>query len=203
MKKGIFCLEGLWTNNLNNKSTVLPILELLQKGGVCNHIHHTCATKEELEFFLNRWKQESISSKYPILYLAFHGKKEQIYITDDNTYSLTDLALMLKNSAKGKVVFFASCETLNSNGRSIQTFLKKSKALAAIGYKQEVDWMVATAFELLVLDALQHDRFDSVGIENIEHKIKSEYGNMHQILDCRIVVNKHVHFPRKRKLKAV
>lgn len=202
MKKGIFCLEGLWTNNLNNKSTVLPILELLQKGGVCNHIHHTCATKEELEFFLNKWKQESISAKYPILYLAFHGKKEQIYITDDNTYSLTDLADMLKNSARGKVVFFASCETLNSNGRSIQTFLKKTKALAAIGYKQEVDWMVATAFELLVLDALQQDKFDSLGIENIEQKIKSEYGNMHQILDCRIVVNKHLHFPRKRKLKA-
>lgn len=199
MKKGIFCLEGLWKDDLKNKSTVLPILELLQKGGVCNHIHHACATKDELEFFLNKWKQESISNKYPILYLAFHGKKEQIYITDNNTYSLTDLAVMLKNSARAKVVFFASCETLNSNGRSIQTFLKKTKALAAIGYKQEVDWMVATAFELLVLDALQQDKFDSLGIENIEHKIKSEYGNMYQILDCRIVVNKHLHFPRKRK----
>ena len=176
MKKGIFCLEGLWTHDLKNKSTVLPILELLQKGGVCNHIHHTCATKEELEFFLNKWKQESISIKYPILYLAFHGKKEQIYITDNNTYSLTDLAVILKNSAKGKVVFFASCETLNSNGRSIQTFLKKTKAIAAIGYKQEVDWMVATAFELLVLDALQQDKFDSKGIENIEHKMWTNTG---------------------------
>ncbi len=203
MKKGIFCLEGLWGQDFKNKSTVLPILELLQKGGICNNIYHGCATKEELEFCLEKWKQDSISSKFPILYLAFHGKKEQIYITENNTYSLTDLAVILKNSAKGKVVFFASCETLNSNGRSIQTFLKKTKALAAIGYKQEVDWMIATAFELLVLDALQQDKFDSIGIENIEHKIKSEYGNLYQILDCRIVVNKHLHFPRKRKIKAV
>jgi hypothetical protein len=63
--------------------------------------------------------------------------------------------------------------------------------------------MIATAFELLVLDALQQDKFDSKGIENIEHKIKSEYGNLHQILDCKIAVNKFVHFPRKRNPKTV
>ncbi len=203
MKKGIFCLEGLWAQDLKNKSTVLPILELLQKGGICNNIYHACATKEELEFFLNKWKNKSICSKYPILYLAFHGKKGQIYITDKSTYSLNDLAVILENSAKGKVVFFASCETLNTAGRTIQSFLKKTNAIAAIGYKQEVDWMIATAFELLVLDALQQDKFDSKGIENIEHKIKSEYGNLHQILDCKIAVNKYVHFPRKRNPKTV
>jgi ribosomal protein L10 len=203
MKKGIYCLEGLWDNDLKNKSTVLPILELLDKGGICRFIYHTCATKEELEFFLNKWKQKSIISKFPILYLAFHGKKGQIYITDKSTYSLNDLAVLLENSAQGKVVFFASCETLNTASKTIQSFLKKTNAIAAIGYKQEVDWMIATAFELLVLDALQQDKFDSKGIENIETKIKSEYGNLHQILDCRIVVNKYLHFPRKRILKLV
>jgi hypothetical protein len=198
MKKGIYCLEGLWTNDLKNRSTVLPILELLEKGGISNYIYHGCATKEELEFCLKKWKQKAIHNKYPILYLAFHGKKGHIYITHKNTYSLNDLATILENSAKGKVIFFASCETLNTAGRTIQTFLKKTNAIAAIGYKQEVDWMIATAFELLVLDALQHDKFDSKGIEQIEHKIKTEYGNLHQILDCRIVINKHIHFPRKR-----
>lgn len=199
MKKGIYCLEGLWAHDLKNKSTVLPILELLEKGGISNFIHHTCATKEELGFFLEKWKQKTIKNKYPILYLAFHGKKGHIYITDKTTLSLTDLADTLGDSADGKVVFFASCETLNTGGRTIQTFLKRTNAIAAIGYKQEVDWMVATAFELLVLDALQQDKFDSKGIENIERKIKSEYGNLHQILDCRIVINKYIHFPRKRK----
>ncbi len=198
MKKGIYCLEGLWDQDVNNKSTVLPILELLDKGNTCKYIYHTCATKEELEFFLKKWKQKSIITKFPILYLAFHGKKGHIYITNKSTYSLNDLALILENAAKGKVIFFASCETLNSAGRTIQSFLKKTNAIAAIGYKQEVDWMLATAFELLVLDALQQDKFDSRGIENIERKIKTEYGNLHQILDCKIAVNKHVHFPRKR-----
>lgn len=199
MKKGIYCLEGMWTHDLQNKSTVLPILELLHKGSICNYIYHACATREELEFFLKKWKQKSIITKFPILYLAFHGKRGHIYITDKNTLSLKDLAITLENSAQGKVIFFASCETLNAGGRTIQAFLKKTNAIAAIGYKQEVDWMLATAFELLVLDALQQDRFDSVGIEKIETKIKTEYGNLYQTLDCRMVINKYLHFPRTRK----
>lgn len=203
MKKGIYCLEGLWDRDLQNKSTVLPILELLHKGGICNYIYHTCATKEELEFFLKKWKQKVIITKFPILYLAFHGKKGHIYITHNNTYSLNDLAGILENSAQGKVIYFASCETLNAAERTIQSFLKKTNAIAAIGYKQEVDWMIATAFELLVLDALQQDRFDSRGIQKIETKIKSEYGNLHQILCYRMVINKHLHFPRKRINKSI
>jgi hypothetical protein len=198
MKKGIFCLEGLWDNNVKNKSTVLPILDLLDKRGICHYIYHCCATKEELELLLKKWKQKKIISKYPILYLAFHGLKEHIYITNKNTYSLSELGSILENSAEGKVIFFASCETLSTNERVIQSFLKQTNAIAAIGYKQEVDWMISTAFELLVLDALQQDKFDSKGIENIETKIKSNYGQLHTILDFRIVKNKHIHFPRKR-----
>lgn len=199
MKKGIYCLEGLWTHDLQNKSTVLPILELLHKGSVCNYIYHACATKEELEFFLKKWKRKSIISKYPILYLAFHGKRGHIFITGKSKLSLKDLADLLEDSAQGKVIFFASCETLNAGGRTIQAFLKKTNAIAAIGYKQEVDWMLATAYELLVLDALQQDKFDSRGIQKIESKIKNEYGNLYQTLDCRMVINKYIHFPRHRK----
>lgn len=202
MKKGIYCLEGLWDNNVKNKSTVLPILELLEKRGICNYVYHSCATTNELEFLLTKWKTKSINSKFPILYLAFHGRKDQIYITHKNTYSLKKLGEVLNDSAAGKVIFFASCETLNIDERKIQSFLKQTNAIAAIGYKQEVDWMISTAFELLVLDALQQDKFDNRGIENIQTKIKSEYGKLHHILDFRMVINKHIHFPRKRILPA-
>jgi hypothetical protein len=200
IKKGIYCLEGLWDNNVKNTSTVLPILELLEKRGICHYVYHSCATKDELEFLLKKWKQKTLITKFPILYLAFHGNKEHIYITNKNTYSLQELAETLESSAAGKVIFFASCETLNIDERKIQSFLKQTNAIAAIGYKQEVDWMLSTAFELLVLDALQHDKFDNKGIEKIEEKIKSEYGKLHHILDFRMVINKHKHFPRKRTL---
>jgi hypothetical protein len=202
MKKGIYCLEGLWDNNVKNKSTVLPILELLEKRGICNYVYHSCATTNELEYLLRKWKTKKIIDKFPILYLAFHGRKEEIYITSKNTYSLTQLAEVLEDSAAGKVIFFASCETLNTDERKIQSFLKQTNAIAAIGYKQEVDWMISTAFELLVLDALQQDRFDNRGIDKIQEKIKTEYGKLHHILDFRMVVNKHIYFPRKRTVTA-
>ncbi|MCW3104581.1 MAG: hypothetical protein JWO09_3021 [Bacteroidetes bacterium] len=198
MKKGIYCLEGLWDYNLRDKSTVQPILELLEKSDICNHMYHSCATKDELEFFLKKWKQKKINTKFPILYLAFHGSKGNILITHNKPYSLKELGTMLEGSCDGKVIFFASCETLNTDERKIQSFLKQTNAIAAVGYKQEVEWMLATAFELLVLDAFQQDRFDSRGIQNIEEKIKTEYGKLHQLLYFRMVINKHVHFPRKR-----
>ena len=203
MKKGIYCLEGLWDYKLKDKSTVLPILELLEKSGVCKHMYHSCATRDELEFFLKKWKQKNIIKKFPILYLAFHGSKGGLYITNKATYSLQELGELLENACDRTVIFFASCETLNTDERNIQSFLKQTNAIATVGYKEEVDWMLATAFELLVLDALQHDKFDSKGIENIESKIKTEYGKLHQILDFRIVRNKYFHFPRTRLPKQI
>jgi hypothetical protein len=155
-----------------------------------------------MEFFLKKWKQKTINKKFPILYLAFHGIKGSILITHNKPYSLTELGNILEDSCEGKVIFFASCETLNTDERRIQSFLKQTKAIAAVGYKQEVDWMLATAFELLVLDAFQQDKFDSRGIEKIEEKIKSEYGKLHHLLYFRMVINKHYHFPRKRTLNS-
>ncbi len=200
MKKGIYCLEGLWDQKLKDKSTVQPILELLEKSGICQHMFHSCATKDELEFFLKKWKQKTFNKKFPILYLAFHGSKGNILITNKKPYTLTELGTILEGSCSGKVVFFASCETLNTDERKIQAFLRQTNAIAAVGYKQEVEWMLATAFELLVLDAFQQDRFDSKGILNIESKIKSAYGKLHQLVFFRMVINKHLYFPRKRAI---
>jgi hypothetical protein len=200
MKKGIYCLEGLWDSDFKDKSTVLPILELLERSRICEHIHHSCATQDELEFFLKKWKQKSINRKFPILYLAFHGAPNNLLITTSKRYSLNQLGDILEGSCEGKVIFFASCETLNTDERKIQSLLKQTGAIAAVGYKQEVEWMLATAFEILVLDALQQDKFDSRGILKIENKIKTAYGKLHQRLFFRMVINKHLHFPRKRSV---
>lgn len=199
MKKGIFCLEGNWEHNLKDKSSVLPILELLERKGNCNFIYRDCATPEQFEYYLGRWKHKTVSDKYPILYLAFHGNKECIRLPNGSEYSLEELGTILESACERKVIFFASCETLKIDQRKINSFLTKTNAIAVIGYKKAVDWMVSTAFEFLVLNALQDDQFDSKGICKIATKIESDYGKLHKILDLRIVINKE-HFPRKRKL---
>jgi hypothetical protein len=198
MGKGIFCLEGLWSSSVKDRSTIQPILELMDKRGICQHIHHSCATREELVYFLTRFRSKSVQDKFPIIYFGFHGKKECICLAGKDTFSLNDLSAVLENSAKGKLFFFASCDTLNIDERKIKNLLEKTGAIAAIGYKVDVDWLQATAFELLVLDALQGDRFDWRGIQKIKDFIDNEYGKLSRILKYRMVINDRIHFPRKR-----
>jgi hypothetical protein len=199
-KKGIFCLEGLWNHHdIKDKSTVLPILDLLEKRNTCDYIYHDCATKHELEFYLEKWTRLSVSNKFPILYFAFHGEKGSIAFTHKNKYTLDQLGDFLEGKCFGKVIYFGSCSTLKIDKRKIQNFLEKTCAIAAIGYKTDIDWIQSTACDLFVFEALQQDNLDSKGIDNIHKKIISNYGNLHRILDLSVVINDSVHIPRKRK----
>jgi hypothetical protein len=199
-KKGIYCIEGLWDhNNIQDKSTILPILDILSKRGYCDYIYHDSATIAELEFYLGKWKNKTINEKFPILYLAFHGEPERIAITNKDGYSLDELALLLGEKCEGKIIYFGSCSTLKMDKRKIRSFLKKTRAIAVIGYKNDVDWIKSTACDLFVLEALQDDKLDTKGINKIHQKIVSDYGNLHKILELRVVINDELHFPRRRK----
>jgi hypothetical protein len=199
-KKGIYCIEGLWDHvNIQDETTVLPILDLLEKKNYCDHIYHDCATKSELEYFLDKWKHKTINEKYPILYLAFHGDPGYIFLTHEDKYSLTELANYLGDKCTGKIVYFGSCSTLKIDKRRINSFLEKTGAIAAIGYKTDIDWIQSTACDLFVLEALQSEMLDTKGIKKMQKKIISDYGNLHKILDLRIVINDKLHFSRQRK----
>jgi len=179
MKKGIYCIEGLWDHgNIQDQSTVLPILDLLEKRGYCNYIYHDCATKSELEYFLEKWKNKKIQEKYPILYLAFHGDPGFIFLTHEDKYSLAELADYLNGKSIGKIIYFGSCSTLNIDKRRINSFLIKTGAIATIGYKIDVDWIQSAACDLFVFEALQSDKLDTKGIKQIHKKIISDYGDL-------------------------
>jgi hypothetical protein len=198
-KKGIYCIEGSWNHNdMRDRSTILPILDLLDKRGICKYIYRDCATPQELEYYLNKWSQKSISESYPILYLAFHGEEENIFLNNKDTYSMEQIAELLEDKCYGKVIYFASCATLGIDLRKIQTFLERTNAIATIGYKCENDWLISTACDLLVFEALQEDKLDSKGILRIQNKILNDYGNLHRILDLRVVINERMYFPRRR-----
>lgn len=176
-KKGIFCLEGHWEKNLQTKSTVEPILSLLEKQEKIRYIHHKCATKEEINFLLPKWSQ-SLYKSYPILYFAFHGRPGEFEINPKENYTLIDLATVLEGKCNNRVIFFAACKTLDIPKKQIKTFLKTTKALAVCGYNDEVDWMVSTAFELLVLFALQNNVFDGRGINAVRTKINTGFSRI-------------------------
>ena len=58
--------------------------------------------------------------------------------------------------------------------------------------------MLATAFELLVFNALQEDLFDTKGINKVKEIIENDYGNLYKMNKFRMDMSKSK-FPRKRK----
>jgi len=190
-KKGIFCLEGLWERKMSDKSSVMPILEVLERRDKINYIHQNCATIEEFEFFLKKWKTKEVSDKYPILYFAYHGNEDGLIInlTPRIVYPLKKLGEFLEDSCHRKVLFFASCETMGAHGLKIRNFLRKIDAIAVIGFRVTVDWIPATAFELLVLNELQQRSFSKRGMRSISNKINEEYGKLKTSLGFRFEIN--------------
>jgi len=177
----------MWNSDLEAKSTVEPILSMLEINGCVRYIHHDVATVEELEFYLNKWKLARYR-RYPILYLAFHGEMEKLLI-GDTEYSLDRLGLLLQDACKNAVIILASCSTLKTDIRNIKRFLRKTGALAICGYKSKVSWMLSAAFELLVLSALQDTEFSGRGVGAIERKIRS-FGSHFSELDFSIITRK-------------
>jgi len=184
--KGIFCVEGLWSDNLRAKSSVGPILSMLEINEGIPFIHHDAATVEELEFYISKWKQPSLKN-YPILYLAFHGAKGAILI-DRRKYCLNRLGERLKDACLGTVLIFASCKTLCDSG-VVSRFLDTTKALALFGYRNRVNWMTAAALELLILTELQNVNFSGKGMSAMERKISSMMSAFPKI-DCSLVTRK-------------
>jgi hypothetical protein len=167
--KGIFCLEGLWDNDLENKSTVHPMLNMLEINGGIPFIHQNIATIHELEFYLGQWKKARYRP-YPILYLAFHGKNE-VLVIGKAEYSLDQLAEVLCRSCKNSLIFLASCNSMQAKPKILYRFLNQTHALALCGYKGEVNWMMAAAFEFLFLLKLQEATFSRNGIITIKEKL--------------------------------
>jgi hypothetical protein len=169
-KKGIFCIEGLWDNDLRRQSTVRPILELLHTREEIQYIYRDCATVEELEFYARQWTLKRYRA-FPILYLAFHGERNAIFI-GSKPYSLDDIGALFEGRCRNAIIVFGSCSTLDMRRSRLSKFLEKTQALAVCGYRSDVDWLTATAFELLMLSAMQDNEFSGRGIDAIEKKIR-------------------------------
>jgi hypothetical protein len=193
--KGIFCLEGDWWNNLKKPSSVEPILELLAKsdGYRVPYVHLNVGDRRSLDLYLAKWTQKGFRD-HPILYLAFHGNAGGIQVGDrrvpDNTVTLKALGELLEGKCKNRVIFFGSCETVNVHGKRLNTFLKQTGALAVCGYCGNVDWMLSTAFELLVLAYLQENSLTINGSHAVANKIRSSAKSIHQKLKFKMVIAK-------------
>ena len=189
-KKGIFCLEEAgWFRGIKDTTTLEPVLRLLETGYFkVPFLHHDVGTREEFEFFLTKWKGKTFD-RFPILYLGFHGKSGGIAVGEgrNRIVKLDELASYLKESCKGRVIIFGSCSTLDVHGRKLTTFRERTGALAVLGYKENVDWLEAAAFEMLVLGRLQEISFqDSRYMKIFDQKLKETASGLYKRLGFRM-----------------
>ena len=188
-KKNIFCIEGLWDNDLRRRSTIEPILELLEANYDIKYIYKDCATREELFYLLGRWNKPRYDT-YPVLYLATHGWEQGLRFGDYDL-RLGDLAEALGDTCRNRILVFASCNTLGGDSRPLEAFVERTGALAICGYRNDVAWLRSTAFECLLLASMQKNEFSGRGIAAIERKAE-EAARFFPDVEFRMVTRKEL-----------
>ena len=177
-KKNIVCLESLWDDDIENRLTVAPILELLSTRNGIKSILLTSNTQEELEHNLNLFKKKK---GYHILYLAFHGKPGKI-ILDGSSVDMEMLAGFMGKGFSNWIVYFGSCATLNVKKDRIFNFMNSTGILMVMGYNRYVDWLASTATDLLLLDSLQSYK----DMRKFWNSFRKNYQEMMEIIGLRV-----------------
>jgi len=149
--KNIACLESLWDEDIENRLSVSPILELVSKMDGVKYTYLTCSTIEELKYNLTLLKRKK---GYGILYLAFHGSLGKIILAE-SPIDIETLATFMGKGFKDWIVHFGSCGTIDVGKDRIKNFIKATDVSMVLGYKKEVDWIDSAALDLLILDWLQ------------------------------------------------
>ena len=179
--KDIFCLEGDWNTNLLKQNSVKAALDFLKENRDIDYIHRHCGTRENLAYYLQQWQLKRYA-KYSIGYFAFHGKPGSILIGKD-LISLEELADMLGDSCKNKIIHFGSCHVMNTDKRLIKKFLRRTNALCVCGFRKEIKFIEGSAFDILLLDLFQ----EFLDVSRVDAYVKSNYKTFAQKLDFTLI----------------
>ena len=159
-RRGIYCIEtGGWYGD-DDRTSVRPLLQLLENLYGAPYVHRDAATKEELFHYLTKWKGFDLKhDHYPILYLGFHGSKGgnirlENMVGEEDWVDHNDLKDLLGPSCTNRLIHFGSCGSLT--GVDWGGFLEQTGASAVSGYDEAVDFAESAAFELLYLADLQY-----------------------------------------------
>ena len=188
-EKNIFCLETYSWYSGEDRTTVRPILELLEKMEYCKYLYRDVATREEFNYFIDEYfDDEEKREGYPILYLNFHGSDDPpgIYLGNGKMIGLEELAVMIGRRCSNRLIHFGSCSTMNLSSTAAKAFLERTQAVAVCGYKGEVDWLQSAAFEVLILGTLKAHSFTKRGMEQFGDRLKEQAAVLHKKLKFNI-----------------
>ena len=194
-EKGVFCLETDHWYDAKDRSSVEPILGLLERldDYEVPYLHKRVATRRELEHSLERYLKPRFKT-HPILYLAFHGYSKSggqqtgLHL-HDGELEVSELADMMADRCANRIIYFGSCRTMDCDRRRLQAFLQRTGAIAMCGYMEGVDWLESTAFDLLFLGKIQDEtlrRRDSM--ESFDELMNLTAPGLYKDLGFRMIV---------------
>jgi len=117
-----------------------------------------------------------------------HGSESELQI-GRASYSIDDLAKLMEGKCANRFIMFSSCSTMRIDRRVLKGFLDRTEALAVCGYRVDVDWLLSTAFELLLLSQIQKNEFSGRGAEAID-RAATKIARSFKELDFSIVTVK-------------
>ena len=179
--KEVFCLEGDWSKNLKEQTSVQAVLMFLKQNRNIKYIHRHCGTRENLAYYLKQVQLKKYKN-YSIIYLAFHGKPNEILVGKEKV-TLDELADMLGPNCHDKIIHLGTCHTIKTDLRNIKRFLRKTNALCICGFGKEISFVEGSVFDILLIDMLQEFR----NIKTVQNNINKYYKSLAQKLEFKLV----------------
>jgi len=153
-RHGILALEGDWDDGLIQTTSIKGMVDLLRAGNEVPVIHYKVRNLKVLKEILKEWERHQ--KKYPIIYLTGHGSAGAIQLAGDkNEVKLTQIGRILGELKLKAPVFLivGACDALKISKQEMQQFFTLApKVSGLLGYEKSVDFIEATAFELILLD---------------------------------------------------
>src|SRR5574341_1322805 len=154
-QKHLACLESLWDSDVENRLSVVPLLQLVADLNEVRFAHLTCNTLAEFRFNMALLPRRR---RYKVLYLATHGNPGEVILADGTRLTLENLAETMKRRFATWIIHFGTCGTLATARSCLQAFLDQTGVAMLLGYKKDVDWAESAALDLIVLDKIQKYR---------------------------------------------
>jgi hypothetical protein len=67
--------------------------------------------------------------------------------------------------------------------------MRSTGALAVCGYRSDVDWMLSTSFELILMSTLQDNAFTRSGLAAVQKRLKREARGLVNELKFRLLIS--------------
>ncbi|RKN15237.1 hypothetical protein D7147_25560 [Micromonospora musae] len=153
----VFCVEGQWGDDLAERGSVLPTLELLERLGRIRFIRRDVATPGELRFYLEQWLSRKYTA-YDVGIFAIDGGPGRLRLSGRHELDLSEVVGWLQGRCEGKRLYFDCGSVLRLSEPTLVEILEETGASMVCGFTKTIDWIESSAFDTVLVDRLANGR---------------------------------------------